>query len=292
MAKDLKAQVSGASFPSRRAQKFFLTIIIIATASILFCSIYLTFWLIDNYHTAEMTATAVEDANLTNVDDQNNDNDSKDSDFDPYWDFSNTNYLEADFDQLHQINPDIVAWISVSGTNINYPIVQHSDNIFYLTHSVDRSRNDAGWVFMDYRNRSFRAKVEQTSESAYDRNTIIYAHGRQDGSMFGSLKHTLTKKWQQNPDNFLIKISTPYANSIWQVFSTYQIPDTNDYIQTDFSDDAEFDSFLGLLQSRSNFQYRAELNPTDRILTLSTCANTNSGDKIVIHAKLVRSQNR
>lgn len=278
------------STKNRRGQKFFLLVIILAATAMMISLIYLTFWLIDNYNTAENTTSVVENANLTTISNENDSEpgDDSSSEFNPYWDFGDTDYLAADFDQLKQINPEIVAWISVGGTNINYPITQHSDNSFYLNHSVDRSKNDAGWVFMDYRNQSFKA---QTSNH-YDRNTIIYAHGRHDGSMFGSLKRILGKEWHNNPDNFLVKISTPHSNSIWQIFSTYQVPDTNDYIQTDFENDTEFSDFLQLLQNRSKFQYHVDLKPTDHILTLSTCANTNSGDKIVAHAKLIRSQNR
>lgn len=292
MAKNSKKSSSElpVSTKNRRGQQFFLLLIILAAAGMIISLVYLTFWLIDNYNTTKNTTSVVENANLTTISDQNNSEpgDESDSEFNPYWDFSDTDYLAADFNQLKQINPEIIAWISVGGTNINYPITAHSDNSFYLNHSVDRSKNDAGWVFMDYRNQSFKTQTP----NHYDYNTIIYAHGRHDGSMFGSLKRVLSKEWHSNPDNFLIKISAPYTNSIWQIFSTYQIPDTNDYIQTEFASDTDFSDFLQLLQNRSNFQYHVELDPTDHILTLSTCANTNSGDKIVTHAKLIRSQNR
>ena len=83
------------------------------------------------------------------------------------------------------MNSDVVGWIQVAGTNINYPIVQSNDNDFYLNHSFDKSINGAGWVFMDYRN----------NPSSFDKNTIIYAHSRVDGSMFHTLRNVVKESW-------------------------------------------------------------------------------------------------
>lgn len=273
---------------SRCIRVFLLIIIGISAVGMVVSVIFLMNWMVENQNTNNLTDTVVEDADLTSVASDENDmtESSDDNSFNPYWDFNDTDYLAANFDQLHQVNPEIIAWISMSSVNVNYPVAQHADNDFYLNHTIDRSKNNAGWIFMDYRNQSFR------NADSYDRNTIIYAHNRQDGSLFGNLKKVLTSAWRKNPDNFIIKISTPYSNSIWQIFSTYQTPDTNDYIQTDFSNDDEFASFLDNLRNRSDFDYHVNLSPTDRILTLSTCATPTSSDKIVVHAKLVRSQKR
>lgn len=289
MATDSK-ETTLAAADTRRGRELFLVFIVIAAVGIVTCLGYFVFWLIDNQNTLENTATVVESANLSQVEagDTSGENSDDEDKFDPYWDFGDTNYLAADFDGLRQINPEIVAWISVGGTSINYPIAQHSDNDFYLNHSIDRSKNDAGWVFMDYRNRG----ALSTAGADYDRNTIIYAHGRHDGSMFGSLKNVLGANWHKDSDNFLIKISTPKSNSIWRIFSTYKIPDTNDYIQTSFSSNSDFENFLQMLKSRSNFDYHTDLTANDKIITLSTCSTANPSDRIVAHAKLIRSQNR
>ena len=89
------------------------------------------------------------------------------------------NLLEVDFNELLKKNPDTVGWIEVKGTNINYPIVQTTDNSYYLTLMLLMAlKNEAGWVFMDYRNDPVN----------FNQNTILYAHSRLTGSMFGSLK--------------------------------------------------------------------------------------------------------
>lgn len=199
---------------------------------------------------------------------------------DPYWEFIKMNYMEVDFSNLIKRNKETVAWISVNETNINYPVVQHSDNEYYLNHSFNHSKNEAGWVFMDYRNQA----------QTFQQNTILYAHGRKNGSMFGTLKNTLNKNWYQNPNNHIVKVSTPFENSLWQVFSIYKIETTNDYIQTDFSNETSFLTFIHKISDRSIYKFPTTVNGNDKILTLSTCFNEK--EKIVFHAKQIKSEKR
>lgn len=70
----------------------------------------------------------------------------------PYWDYIKMNLINVNFDELLKINNETKGWIQVNGTNINYPFVQTSNNDYYLNHSFNKSYNQAGWVFMDYRN--------------------------------------------------------------------------------------------------------------------------------------------
>ena len=145
----------------------------------------------------------------------------------PYWDYIKMNLITVDFFDLKEVNNEVAGWIQVNGTNVNYPFVQTKDNTYYLKHAFDRSYNSAGWVFLDYRN----------SQDLTDKNNIIYAHGRYDKTMFGTLRDALTNGWLKNKDNYVIKISTPYQNSLWQVFSVYHIPTTSDYLQINFYND-------------------------------------------------------
>ncbi|MDO4376698.1 MAG: class B sortase [bacterium] len=195
----------------------------------------------------------------------------------PYWDYINIDMINVNFSDLKKTNPDVVGWLKVNGTNINYPFVQSSDNKYYLTHSFNKSYNAAGWVFLDYRNNGTNNK-----------NTIIYAHGRTDKTMFGTLRKVLNNGWLNNTDNFVIKISTETENSLWQIFSLYYIPTTSDYLQTDFSDDTEYQKFLDMLKNRSSHNFNTNVTSTDNILTLSTCYNNS--DKMVVHAKLIKKE--
>ena len=198
----------------------------------------------------------------------------------PYWDYIKMNLISVNFDELLKLNNETKGWIQVNGTNINYPFVQTNNNDYYLTHSYNKSYNQAGWVFMDYRN----------DTENLDRNTILYAHGMNNQTMFGSLRNILSSSWYNNTDNHIIKLSTPTENTLWQVFSVYHIETTNDYIQTEFATDTEYQTFLDMLKNRSAVEFDTTVNATDKILTLSTCYNKT--DKVVMHAKLIKREAR
>jgi len=198
----------------------------------------------------------------------------------PYWDYIKMNLINIDFNQLKNINSNTKGWIQVNGTNINYPFVQAKDNKYYLTHSFDETYNGAGWVFLDYRN----------DINNLDKNTIIYAHGRLDTTMFGSLKNILKSGWLNNSNNYVVKLSTETENTLWQVFSVYHIPTTSDYIQVNFSSNEEFTNWANMLINRSSHNFNTSVNENDNILTLSTCYNDN--EKVVLHAKLIKKETR
>lgn len=197
-----------------------------------------------------------------------------------YWDYINTPLISVDFNSLINKNNDTVAWVKLNGTNINYPIVQTTDNNYYLHHAFDNSYNEAGWVYMDYRN----------NPEDFNQNTIIYGHGMNNNTIFGSLRYVVDSWWYENPDNHILKISTKYENTLWQVFSVYTIPEESYYLQTDFDDDEKFTEFLGNLSSRSFYNFGVQLNQNDKIVTLSSCYNNQL--RVVLHAKLIKKEAR
>lgn len=198
----------------------------------------------------------------------------------PYWTYINMNMISVDFFDLKEVNKEVAGWIQVNGTNINYPYVQAKNNSYYLTHAFDKSYNSAGWVFLDYRNNT----------DLNDKNNIIYAHGRYDKTMFGTLRNALTNGWLKNKNNFAIKIATPNGSSLWQVFSIYHIPTTSDYLQINFSSDSEFLTFANKLLKRSAYNFGTKLTKDDKILTLSTCYNEK--ERVVLHAKLIKREKK
>lgn len=201
--------------------------------------------------------------------------------YSPYWDYIGINLLNVDFTKLRELNNQTVGWLEVKGTNINYPFVQTKDNTFYLNHSFDKKYNKAGWVFLDYRN----------DRNSLNKNTVIYAHGRVDTTMFGSLKNIIKNdEWFNNHDNHIIRISTEKENTLWQVISYYSIDETNDYLKIDFSSDTEFKYFADMLIKRSIYDFKTNVNENDKIITLSTCYNNTK--RIVMHAKLIKTEKR
>ena len=194
-----------------------------------------------------------------------------------YYDYTKVNLIDVNFEELKKINKDTKGWIQVLGTNINYPYVQGKNNKYYLTRSFDKKYTDAGWVFMDYRNNS----------KDFDKNTLIFAHARKNNTMFGELDKVLKKDWFSNSNNHFIKISTETTNSIWQIFSVYHIPTTNDYMQINFKSNDEFYNLIKIFKQRSKHNFKVTLSKKDKILTLSTCYKDDS-HRVVVHAKLLK----
>ena len=105
-----------------------------------------------------------------------------------------------------------------------------------------------------------------------------------DGSMFGSLKNILNEEWYNNTENMNITFLTENGNYIYKVFSIYKIESEDYYIKTDFSTDNEYQKFLNIIKERSIKNFVVKVNVSDKILTLSTCANNNKY-RVVLHAK-------
>lgn len=182
---------------------------------------------------------------------------------------------KVNFEELKTKNSDTVAWLKVENTNIEIPVVQTSDNSYYLTHNFNKKYNKAGWIFADYKN-----KFDGT-----DKNIVIYGHNMRDNSMFGGLKDVIKEKWYNNEENKYITLITENEYQTYQVFSVYQIEAESYYIRTDFKND-EFSEFIETLIKRSKKDFDVEVSNEDTILTLSTCANNNKY-RVVLHAKKI-----
>lgn len=264
--------------------KTFLIIFSILCSITLVYSIYnIIVWKLDSNKTNNQIEEIQEEIPTIEIEDNDNteiiEQEEEIPKSNPYWDYIGMNMIDVNFSELKNINNDVRGWIKLNGTNINYPFVQASDNKYYLTHSLDKSYNSAGWLFLDYRN-----------NSTDNRNTIIYAHGRNDKTMFGSLRNVLSNNWLKDTNNYVIKISTEKENSLWQIFSTYHLPTTSDYLQTNFNNDNEFQDFINMIISRSSYNFNTSVSVNDNILTLSTCYNNS--DKMVVHAKLIKKEQK
>lgn len=186
------------------------------------------------------------------------------------------NYKKA-INELKKINKDTVGWLSINNTTINYPIVKSNNNSTYLNKSFDGTKNPNGWLFMDYRNNPIDL----------DKNTIIYGHSGNYYVMFGSLHKVLNKGWYTNKNNQIITFNIENKNIKWQIFSIYVIPNTNDYLITNFSSDESYINFINKIKDRSKYNFNIEVTKDDKVLTLSTCYK-DSNNRLVIHAKMIK----
>ena len=178
---------------------------------------------------------------------------------------------------LKETNPDTVGWLTVKNTTVNYPVVQSTNNSYYLTHDFNKNSNSLGWIFMDYRN----------DANDLQQNTVIYGHNlSNDKLMFGNLSATLNSSWHTNSSNHYITFNTANADMQWRIFSIYKIEATNDYLYNTFGTQEEFLQFAEKMKSRSIYDFGVTIKENDKILTLSTCQNSGKY-RLVVHAVLV-----
>jgi len=191
-----------------------------------------------------------------------------------YWLYKNYPLLDVDFAKLKETNDETVAWLKVYGTDVNYPVVQSTTSSdFYLTHSFDKSKNSAGWLFVDSRN-----EIKE-----FNQNTIIFGHGGAKNVLFDLLKVTLNKEWYQNKENHIISLTTENAKTLWHIFTVYTTPPQEDYLQI-FYTKQQFANYIQTAKEKSNYDYNVEVTEDDKILTLSTCYGSL---RLVVQAKLI-----
>lgn len=175
------------------------------------------------------------------------------------------------FDELKNINEDIIGWIKIENMEINYPIVQTINNEFYLKKDIYKEYDACGSIFMDYKN----------NKNFTDKNNVIYGHHIKSGIMFADLVKIYKGKMGTD---ITVHIYTPTIERIYKVFSSYE-SEPEDYAINTGITEAQYDEFIENLANKSNIDYGISPEQSNQILTLSTCDSTGKR-RILIHAKL------
>ena len=193
-------------------------------------------------------------------------------------------YLTIDWESLWEVNKDIVGWIRLPDTVINYPIVKGSDNDYYLTHLIDGSYSIKGTIFVD-------AKNPDPLEGFL---TIMYGHRMKDWSMFGLLGDYFST---HGPDDFFEK------NPVWQLYTpegTYDLhifaagvvdSADEDVYKFSFETQSERQAYINRILAFNELQgydNRVKVGVDDEIIMMSTCTLRGSDvddDRVVVWAK-------
>ena len=181
------------------------------------------------------------------------------------------------FDYLNSVNPDIMGWLQVDGTNINYPILySYEDRAYYLSHNYLCEYDPQGSIYIENFN----------SRDMSDFNTIVYGHSMLNGNMFGTL-HSFEDWWFFN--NYgNVRVYTADATYYYQVFETATIDDSHIFTYLDNGSYQSRASYVERLAGYTNgFKKDGySVSPDDHILTLSTCT-TDDTKRLVVFAVLV-----
>lgn len=201
-------------------------------------------------------------------------------------------------EELLAMNDEIVGWISIPDTKVDYPVLLHENDTpgeeYYLYRNVHKEDSKPGSIFMDYRCTFDKVGDDGTLAVPNSGNLVIYGHNMRDLSMFGTLKYYKTEEmyYSEHP---IIELNSNYETYQYKIFG-YFIADADDTTDTrfdywnklDFADEDEFYSYVNEVKRRTLRLTNVDVQYGDPLLTLSTCNNAFDTARLVIVARQVR----
>ena len=183
--------------------------------------------------------------------------------------------IDVDFAALNEMNANVVGWLYCEGTPINYPVVQSSDNEYYLKHLYDNQKNSSGAIFMDAMN----------APDLSDANTIIYGHNMKNGTMFASLsKYHSQKYYESHPVMYYLTRNGKYKIDI---FASYETPGGSDAFTIFFDSEQTYSNYLQQRWNMSQIDTSwLPMSTDDNIVTLSTCSYNYNDARYVVQGKV------
>lgn len=175
--------------------------------------------------------------------------------------------------QARAINPDVVGWITVPNTSIDYPIVLTDNNDFYLDHNLDKESSKSGAIFLDHLN----------GDPNEQQNLFIYGHNMRNGTMFHDLNNFKNKEFFDN--------AQPITVWLWGEERKYEvfaqsIPSTDlAFRKTSFANGNDFLDYVQSMEALSkNKNDSIEFKPESEIITLTTCTYEYDEVRCVVQA--------
>lgn len=178
-------------------------------------------------------------------------------------------------------NPDVYAWLNIPNTNIDYPVVQNSENdSYYLRRDLNGQYSSSGSILSEhaYNGRDFNDPV-----------TVLYGHCMKSGAMFGNLQNYYSS--ENGPENYkLIEIYLPDKKLEYEVFAAVPYDTRHILYNYDFSNPRVFTSFfksiLSIRSFNANIINAEKPNSEDKVLILSTCLKGDGTKRYLVMAKL------
>lgn len=187
-----------------------------------------------------------------------------------------------DYKTLLNMNKDLIGWLKIADINIDYPVMQTSDNTYYLEHDFDKNYNKNGCLFLDY-------KCDVINRN---KNLIIYGHNMRSGQMFGSLDKYASEDYYKEHPKF--EFDTIYEKGAYEIVYVFRSRIYNEddvvfkyYQFLDVQSELEFDSNMSEMAAIS--LYDTGITPTyeDELLTLSTCDYQEDNGRFVVVARKI-----
>ncbi len=187
-----------------------------------------------------------------------------------------------EYKNIYVKNKSVIGWLTIDGTNIDYPVMQTVNNEYYLTHDFNGKEDNNGSLFLDCGcNAMFRST-----------NLIVYGHHMKSGKMFGNLKKYKSEDYCK--EHSIIKFDTIYEKGVYEVMYAFTdtIKDAEDvsfkyYQFIDAVSEEEFDSNMQAMAEKSFYDTGVTAQYGDDLLTLSTCDSSASTARFVVVAKRI-----
>lgn len=189
---------------------------------------------------------------------------------DPHYDAMQEVNLAA----LREVNPDVVGWIRIPGTQIDYPLMQGEDNQYYLERTWKGEPNAAGSIFLE----------QHCSADLSDFNTIVYGHRMKNGSMFAALKYYNDEVyWNEHPYVYILDDAGVHR---YEVFSAYEASVKGTTYRLAIEEEEVKQKFIDDCSGWSVIETGVKPTTRDRMLTLSTCTGQGYETRWVVQARL------
>ncbi len=187
---------------------------------------------------------------------------------------SSVNDKRIDFDELKRINPDVVGWLTMNDTVIDYPVVKGNDNEYYLNHLYTGERNSLGTLFVDFRNYDLFT----------DRNTVIYGHSMLNGSMFFILEKYEKQSFYEEHKEFLFE--TPDKKYKLLPFAGKIMDGKEAFVDFDFDSDDDFYYYIDYFIRNSTFRSDVEFTAQDKVVMMIKCSDDFEDARYVLLCKI------
>ena len=200
------------------------------------------------------------------------------------------NKSSINWDELQKINKEIVAWIQIKDTQIDYPVLWHkgddANDQYYLNHNFKGGYDSYGCIFLDYR----------CTKGLESKNIVMHGHHMNDGSMFGNLmKYGGTvgdlEFYQKHPT---IVFDTPQGDGVYKIISVFKTNTLSahgkffNYMVGNFQNEKDFMNYVYNVRIRSLINCPVDVNEADDLITLSTCSYEYTNFRTVVVARRVR----
>lgn len=186
--------------------------------------------------------------------------------------------LLPEYRPFYDMNEDMVGWLHIPGTRIDYPVMQTVESPdYYLKRSFYKKSSDWGAIYAR----------EQCDVNTPSDNVVLYGHAMNDGSMFGTLNRYAAKAyWQEHPTINFDTLYEHHEYQIWAVFKTsaQENEGFTYHRYNEFSDEEAFDAFVSTVKELSFFDTGITPKYGDKLLTLSTCEYTLIDGRFVVCA--------